>query len=262
MSNVDLFLYLFSLLFGLCIGSFLNAVIYRLPRKIPFGASRSHCTNCNKLIYWYENLPVISYIFLRGKCSGCKTRISIMYPLIELTVGLFALFLTPKTLSAESLWNFFFFLSVFSCFLAIICIDLRFHIIPNVINIYLAILFLCAVVLKTSVMHWLGGMLLGALFPGAVAALFYYLKGVDGLGGGDIKLYGVLGIYLGPSGIMYNLTFSCFLGAFVGGILILLKVMDRRTRIPFGPFIVVVAFAQVFFPPQFDSFTQSLFSIH
>ncbi len=261
MIEESLFLVIFCFLFGLCIGSFLNAVIFRLPRKISLSASRSHCPRCNKLINWYENIPVISYLFLRGKCSNCKSSISIEYPIVEIVVGLFALSIAPREISADSLWKFFFFLSVFSSFLAIVIIDLRFHIIPNVINIYLGVLFLCAVVFKTSAVHWLGGMAIGSLFPASVAAMFYYLKGVEGLGGGDIKLWGVLGIYLGPSEIMYNISFSCFLGALVGGILILTKVIDKRTRIPFGPFIVLVAFAQVFLPSYFNSFTRALFTL-
>ncbi len=249
-----------SFLFAACIGSFLNAVIYRLPRGISLSASRSHCPGCNKLIYWYENIPIVSYLFLRGKCSSCSMKISWSYPLVELVVALVGLFLTPQSLTPDSLWDYFFFLSVFSTFLAIILIDLKFYIIPNVLNIYLLILFLCRVSLTMPWTHWLLGGVLGVIVPAIPALAFYYFKGVEGLGGGDIKLYGVLGVFLGPIGVMHNIFLSCFLGSLLGGSLILLKVIDRRTRIPFGPFIVIVGGLQIFFPSEFSQIMNSLFS--
>lgn len=254
------FLPTMSFLFAACIGSFLNAVIYRLPRRISLSASRSHCPGCDKLIYWYENIPIISFLFLRGRCSQCKMKISPQYPLVELVVAVVGLLLTPKVISPEALWDYFFFLSVFATFLAIILIDLKFYIIPNVLNIYLLVLFLCRVALTTPIEHWLLGGVLGVVVPAIPALAFYYLKGIEGLGGGDIKLYGVLGVYLGPIGVMHNLFMSCFLGSLLGGGLMLLKVIDRRTRIPFGPFIVFVGFTQVFFPAEFTNLMTSLFS--
>lgn len=239
---------IFSACFGLCIGSFLNAVIYRLPRKVSLAASRSHCPSCNKLIYWYENIPVFSYLFLRGRCSECQAKISIQYPLVELAIGIFALFITPDRLNAFTVWNYYFYLTTFATFVAIILIDLKHHLIPNQLNLYLLVLFLCASATTRPWMFWVIGGAIGALIPLAVTYAYYLMRGQIGLGGGDIKLWGVLGIFLGPMGVSYNIFLSCFLGSLVGGTLILTKVLDRKTPIPFGPFIVIVAFFQIFFP--------------
>jgi prepilin signal peptidase PulO-like enzyme (type II secretory pathway) len=247
-------LLLFSFLFGLCIGSFLNAVIYRLPRKISLSKSRSHCPGCNKLIFWYENIPLLSYLFLRGKCSKCDFKIPFQYPLIELIVGIFALFITPNSLELNNLWSYFFYVSIFSSFLSIVLIDLRHKLIPNSINIYLSLMFFSAVVYTKGPFYWATGAAIGVLFPLGVTYGFYLIKGQVGLGGGDIKLFGALGLYLGPIGIIHNIFLSCFVGAIIGASLILLKVVDRKTPIPFGPFIILVASVQIFLPEYFARF--------
>lgn len=249
----------FSFVFGLCIGSFLNAVIYRLPREISLSASRSHCPSCDKLIYWYENIPLFSWLFLRGKCSGCSAKISIQYPLVELTVGVFALVMTPKSIDGFNLYYYFFNVSVFATFVAMFLIDLRHKLLPNVLNIYLAIILFSRVVMNMAYPHWLFGAMIGVFAPLSITYLFYLLKGQVGLGGGDIKLWGALGLYLGPIGIVHNMTLSCFLGALVGGGLIVAKVIDRNTPVPFGPFIIVVSFIQIYFPEYFRRFIENIF---
>ena len=238
-------------IFGLLIGSFLNAVIYRLPRKISIVFPRSRCTNCNKLIYWYENIPVFSWLFLRGKCSGCGTRIHFKYPLIELFTGFGAsfLFTLPIVNTNLSLWAFYF--AILCVFIVVFVIDLEHKLIPDPLNILLALLFLSFSVLKRDLVFWLSGGLIGFLFPLFITWAFYKLKGQIGLGGGDIKLYGALGLILGPLEITRTIFFSCFLGAIVGGSLILIRVLDRNTPIPFGPFIILTAIVQLYFPDFF-----------
>ncbi len=239
-------LLIFSGLFGLLIGSFLNALIYRLPRGINIAFPRSSCTNCQKIITWYENIPVISFLFLRGKCSQCETKISWQYPIVELICGAFALIIAPQDLEPSSLLNFVFFLSVFAAFLVHFVVDLKHQILPDSVNVYLALLFFVVSFMTTSWTHWLIGGALGIGFPLIVSWAFYLLKGQVGLGGGDIKLYGALGLYLGPIGIMQNIFLSCFLGALVGIVLIASKVIKRDNPIPFGPFILIVGAAQIF----------------
>jgi leader peptidase (prepilin peptidase)/N-methyltransferase len=241
------------MVFGICIGSFLNALIYRLPRKITIFSkrSRSQCPKCGNQLTWFENIPVLSYVLLLGRCRKCKSLISPRYPVIELGVGLFAFFITPAYLSPAKLVNYFFFLSVFCSLIAIFAIDMKFKIIPNELNIYLGLTFLFIVSFSRPLSFWLVGGLIGFIFPLIVTYGFFLLKGQVGLGGGDIKLYGVLGLYLGPVGIVQNIFMSCFLGAIVGGFLILIRVVDRKTPIPFGPFIVLVAGSQIFIPDYF-----------
>jgi len=237
--------------FALLVGSFLNALIYRLPRDINIAFPRSSCTFCKKIIPWYENVPIASFLFLKGKCSFCKNKISWSYPFIEFVTALFAFFIAPKNAEPESLMSFFFFFSVFCVFLTQFLIDLKHRILPDSLNLYLAILFFLFSFFNYSWIHWALGGALGLGFPLLVSWVFYLIKGQIGLGGGDIKLYGALGIYLGPVGIMQNIFLCCFLGAFVGIVLIVLKFMKKDNPIPFGPFIIAVGAFQIFLEPLF-----------
>lgn len=239
-------LIIFFTVFGLLVGSFLNALIYRLPRQINIAFPRSSCTNCQKVIFWYENIPVFSYLFLKGHCSGCKTKISWQYPAVEILSAIMAFLFAPKDLEPSSLLNFFFYFTVFSAFLVHFIVDLKHQILPDSINIYLGVLFLFISAFTTPLSHWLLGAALGFGFPLIVSWIFYKLRGQIGLGGGDIKLYGVLGLYLGPIGIMQNIFLSCFLGALVGLMLMSLKIIRKENPIPFGPFIIVIGAVQIF----------------
>ncbi len=249
-----IYLQMYSMVFGLCCGSFLNALIYRMPRQITIfsSRSRSQCTKCGNQLRWFDNIPLFSYIFLLGRCRNCKSFISFRYPLVELVIGCFAFIITPHNLSLERLGLYFFYLSSFSSLVAIFLIDLDFKIIPNELNLYLGMNFLLLVVFNKPYTHWLVGAMIGFLFPLAITYGFYLLKGQVGLGGGDIKLYGVLGLFLGPVGIIHNIFLSCFLGAIVGALLILFKVVKRKTPIPFGPFIVTIAVVQLYLPDVFS----------
>ncbi len=241
------FLKIFVFTFGAIIGSFLNALIYRIPREINIAVPRSSCPNCKKLIYWYENIPILSFIILRGKCSGCSNKISVRYPLIELTVGLFSLISFPANLDLHYLILFLVQISVFSAFVVHFFIDLDFQILPDSINAYLAIIFLIWGLVDKGLAYSISGGLIGFIFPYLVSYAFLKIRNVEGLGGGDIKLWGALGLYLGPVGIAYNIFLSCFLGSIVAISLILLKKMSKDTPLPFGPFILIVAVIQIFF---------------
>jgi leader peptidase (prepilin peptidase)/N-methyltransferase len=242
----------FSAAFGLLVGSFLNALIYRLPREINIALPRSHCPECKKLIYWYENIPVLSFLFLRGKCSGCGATISWQYPLVELFTGIVAAIIAPTYFSASALFSFLFLFGVFCAFLVHFIVDLKHQILPDSINIYLACLFFMVSLVNRHWSYWLAGAAIGIGFPYIVSWIFYKLRGQIGLGGGDIKLYGALGLYLGPLGIIQNIFLSCFLGAVVGVALMMAKVLKRENPIPFGPFIIVVGFVQIFFEKWFE----------
>lgn len=239
---------LFLTVFGLLVGSFLNALIYRLPREINIAYPRSSCPNCNKVITWYENIPVLSYLFLRGKCSGCGTKISMQYPLVEIITALVAFLLAPQNPDPQSLSQFFFSFSIFCVFLVHFIVDLKHQVLPDSLNLYLALLFLVVGILNANWINMALGGAIGLGFPLLVSWIFYQLRGEIGLGGGDIKLYGALGLYLGPVLIMQNLFLSCFLGAIVGISLISLKLIKRENPIPFGPFILIVASVQILTP--------------
>lgn len=240
-------------IFGTLIGSFLNVVIYRIPQKISVVTPRSKCPKCNTVIKWYENIPIFSYIFLlRGKCSNCRIKISPRYPMIEFIVGLIAVNLFPYELNAENLWDFSYFFSVACILLAHLIIDLEHQILPDKINIYFLAITLPYVFLNFHLYHWLIGGSIGFFIPLIVTWAFYKLRGQIGLGGGDIKLFGILGLILGPLGIVHNIFMSCALGAVVGILLIALKKMNKDTPLAFGPYIIIVAAMQIFYPKIFD----------
>ena len=234
--------------FGAIWGSFLNVLIYRLPRNKNVVFPRSQCPSCECGIKWYENVPIISFIFLRGRCSNCQKKIPLQYPIVELLAGLMALWLGPTVISLNSISIFLFFFSVFCVFLVHFFIDLEHKILLNSLNIYLAIVFLSFSIIFRPWTFWLSGALLGAGLPLLVTWLFYLLRGQVGLGGGDIKLYGALGLFLGPEKIIYTISASCLLGSVVGLTLVASKKMNINKAIPFGPFILIVATIQIFFP--------------
>ncbi|MAZ48779.1 MAG: prepilin peptidase [Halobacteriovoraceae bacterium] len=230
------------------VGSFLNVVIYRLPRNESVITPRSKCPQCSSMVKWYQNIPIISFLILKGKCANCDFKIPWRYPLTELTVALFSLLLMPVDLSPQALFNYAFFFSVACVFLAHLLIDLEHQLLPDKLNIYLLLVSIPYVVLHFPLMHWLLGALIGFFGPYGVTALFYKLRGVVGLGGGDIKLFGILGFILGPLGIINNIFMSCMIGSIIGVILIALKKLDRNAPFAFGPFIILAATLQIFFP--------------
>lgn len=245
-------LYFLIFMIGASFGSFLNVVIYRVPLGKSVVKPRSQCPNCEKSIYWYENIPIISWILLRAKCSNCKIKISIEYPLIELICGIATVFFFRNIFSIDQFHFAFFKTTIFYIFIAHFVIDLRHKLLPDSLNIYLGLLLLAYAFVQFNYIHIGLGFLFGGGFPFLITWIFYKLRGQIGLGGGDIKLYAVLGLYLGPLDIMLTIFLSCFLGAIVGVTLIIFKLLDKKNPIPFGPFILIVASIQIFFPELFN----------
>ena len=252
------FLSIYFFIFGLLIGSFMNVVILRLPVKKDLVKARSACPKCGTQLKWYHNIPLFSYLFLRGKCAFCGTRISWRYPLIELLVGLIAFWLMPEVLNAETIANFLFYFSIACIFICHFVIDLEHHLLLDSLNLYLLAIFLSFSVIYFSWEYYVIGGAIGFGAPLAVTWVFYKLRGQVGLGGGDIKLYGVLGIFLGPMGVIFTIFLSCFVGAIFGGILIGLNKMTKDKPMAFGPSILLVAAFQIFFP-HYASIVQSWF---
>lgn len=239
---------IFFVCFGMLIGSFLNVVIYRLPRELSVVAPRSSCPKCSHMITWYENIPVVSYLFLQGKCKKCSIKISKKYPLIEILIGCIAYLLTPKSLTIESLVHFSFYFSLCCVFICHFFIDIEHHILPDKLNIYLLFITLPYVFINFPLGRWLLGGLVGFGGPFVVTYLFYKLRGQIGLGGGDIKLFGILGLLLGPVDILKTVFFSCLLGSIIGVALIASKQMKKDSPLAFGPYILIAASLQIFFP--------------
>ncbi|MFA5582696.1 MAG: prepilin peptidase [Bacteriovoracaceae bacterium] len=248
---MEQFYSVFIFIFGLLVGSFLNVVILRLPLKKDLVFDRSHCPQCNTQLKWYHNIPVVSFLFLRGKCAFCGIRISWRYPLVELLTGLVAFWLFPSVVTLQSLGMFSFYFLMACLFICHFFIDLDHHLLLDSLNLYLGVSIFSFAVLQFHWSYWLIGGLLGFLGTLSVTWLFYKIRGQIGLGGGDIKLFGILGMYLGPTGIMMNIFLSCFLGATVGLIFIAFGKMTKDKPLAFGPAIILVAAFQIYFPDQY-----------
>lgn len=239
---------IYSFIFGALIGSFLNVIIIRLPEKKDLVLARSGCRNCGTQLSWYHNIPILSFVFLKGRCAFCQSRISWRYPLIEILTGLIALWLLPTELNFYSIAVFLFQFIVACIFISHFFIDLDHHLLLDSLNLYLLATILAYSLFHYHWLHSLMGGILGFGAPLLVTWIFYKLRGQVGLGGGDIKLYGILGILLGPMGIVFTIFLSCFVGALIGLTLIALGKSSREKPMAFGPSILLVAAFQIYFP--------------
>ena len=237
-------------LFGLCIGSFLNVCIYRIPQSKSILYPGSMCVSCGAPVRFYDNIPVLSYIILGGKCRNCKAPFSFRYPMVELLTGLMALAVVMKYgISFESLIYF-----VFICSLLVITfIDIDHQIIPDVISLPgIPIYFLAAFALPTtSYADTLINSVLGILIGGGtlfmVGWLYMLATKKEGMGGGDIKLLAMIGALIGWKGILFTIIISSFVGTIVGVIVMMRTQKDMKLAIPFGPFLSIGAISYIFF---------------
>ncbi|MDY0361848.1 MAG: prepilin peptidase [Desulforegulaceae bacterium] len=235
-----------SFIFGSCIGSFLNVCILRIPNDISIAFPPSACTKCNEPIKWYDNIPVLSYIFLMGKCRNCKTKISIQYPLVELFTGFMAFY----TVLSFSLTIKTVFVFIFACVLIVISvIDLHHQIIPDIISLPgIPVFFVLAIILKEiNFLDLVLGILLGGGILYLIAFLYYFFTKKEGMGGGDIKLLAMIGAFIGYKGIFFTIFFSSVLGTIIGIILIIIKGRNMKYALPFGPFLSLGALIYIYF---------------
>jgi prepilin signal peptidase PulO-like enzyme (type II secretory pathway) len=239
-------------IFGTLVGSFLNVVILRLPLQKDLVVTRSACPVCGTQLKWYHNIPILSFAFLKGKCGFCGTRISWRYPLVEIFTGLVAFWLMPNAFDLQSVGFFAFYFSIAAVFICHFLIDIDHQLLLDSLNIYLVAIILPFSLVMHQWQYWVFGGVIGFGFPLLVTWLFYKLRGQVGLGGGDIKLFGILGLLLGPTGIIFTIFMSCFIGAIIGLTLLATKQITKDRPIPFGPAIILVASVQIFFPSVFS----------
>jgi leader peptidase (prepilin peptidase) / N-methyltransferase len=234
-------------IFGLCIGSFLNVCIYRLPSSMSIvNPSRSICPHCNSTISFYDNIPVFSYLWLKGRCRHCQAPISLRYPLVELMTGIIAVdvfFMFGPTLAGAIYFIFI------SSLLVITFIDIDHKIIPDVISlpgipIGLAASFvLPAMTFKAALL----GMLAGGGSLWIIAWTYSLITRKEGMGGGDIKLLAMIGAFIGWKGVVFTIFAASVAGTFLGMIVMLVKGKDLKYAIPFGPFLSIGAMSYLFF---------------
>lgn len=224
-----------AVIFGLVIGSFLNVCIYRIPRGMSVVAPPSHCTGCDKRLSVLDLVPVISYLILQGKCRQCGAKISPRYPLVELFCGAgFLLLYINFGLTVEFLAGLVLFSGLVVCSL----IDLDHRIIPDGVNLTLGLIAI-PLLLVQSTQVLLNGVF-GALV-GFGLLLLIAVASKGGMGGGDIKLAAVLGLYLGWPNIILALFIAFILGSVVGLIWVWVKQKTLKEALPFGPFLSIAA---------------------
>lgn len=237
---------LFAFFLGAIIGSFLNVCIYRLPKRESILSPPSHCPHCGAPIRFYDNIPLVSYLVLRGKCRQCKAHISPRYPVVEATSGLLALALF---LRYGPTITFVLLLAFTGALIVITFIDLDHQIIPDSISIP-GIFVGVGASFFLSLSTWLEslfGILVGGGFLFVVAVGYKWITGREGMGGGDVKLLAMLGAWLGWKAIPFILFSSSLIGVFVGVGIGLLQRTGFRSRIPFGPFLALSAIIYLFF---------------
>ena len=226
--------------FGLLFGSFLNVVIYRMPRNQSVVGGRSLCPHCKTTIRWFDNIPVVSWIVLRGKCRACGWKIPFRYPLVELLTGISAAgAVWASGFTVTALWVFAF----LAILIAITFIDWEHQIIPDPLSIGGTLLgwIGAAVCLDITLVQSIVGSVVGAGLILAIALLYKAARKVDGMGGGDVKLMAMIGAFLGWQMVFAVLFLAAFAGSVYGVILLRRRGGDGKTAVAFGSFLAPAA---------------------
>lgn len=241
---------IYTFIVGTLIGSFLNVVVYRLPREESISFPPSHCPSCGKRLPFYDLVPIFSYLGLRGKCRSCGSAISIRYPMVEAVTGILFLF-TVHTFGVrlETLQ----YLMIIGLLIPIFLIDYEHYIIPDGLNlgIFLVALLMVLVQIFMGNLQWneLLYRSLGLLLGGGFFLLIAMVT--DGaMGGGDIKIMAALGFLFGVKETLLLMFLSFVIGGALSVILLMLKVKKRKDPIPFGPFICIAAVMTIFWGNQ------------
>jgi len=235
-----------SIIFGALVGSFLNVCIFRLPNGESIIWPGSHCPHCKKPIQFYDNIPLISYILLRGKCRYCKGSISLQYPLVE---GITALSSLSLFLKFGASLSYFIYFTFVAALIVITVIDLHHQIIPDVISLPgIAVgLLLSLISPYITFFNSLAGILIGGGSLFAVATLYQWFFKREGMGGGDVKLLAMIGAFLGWKAVILTILLSSLIGSVAGIIIMVLKGKDFKYAIPFGPFLSLGAVIALFY---------------
>lgn len=239
-------------LFGVCVGSFLNVCIVRLPLNQSVVRPRSRCPNCTTPIAWYDNLPVVSFLLLRGRCRHCHRPIAWRYPVVELLTA--SLSVATYAYFHDPLAYLLYFCGLVAPLIVVTFIDLEYQIIPDLISLPgIAIGFVVRAILAPpgafggEILDAAIGMVTGGGVLWLVATVYERLKRHEGLGGGDVKLAAMLGAFLGWRALCFILLVGSLLGSIVGVTIILILRKGLKYAIPFGPFLSVAALIYLYF---------------
>jgi leader peptidase (prepilin peptidase)/N-methyltransferase len=247
MSRVGVLVLVLAGVFGAVVGSFLNVCILRIPRRESVVHPGSRCPQCGRALAWYENVPILSWMALRARCAGCGGPISAMYPVVEgataaVFVGAVLVFGVGALLVVRL---------AFACAMIVLAVtDLRERILPNAIT-YPGIVvgLLCSLVLPPGFTSAVIGAAAGAAVPWVIGEAFYRLRGIEGLGMGDVKMLAMIGAFLGWQMALITLFAASVLGVLVGLPLTMIK-RNRYYEIPLGTFLAAGGLAAAFVGPR------------
>jgi leader peptidase (prepilin peptidase) / N-methyltransferase len=242
---ISLFYGILIFLLGACLGSFANVIIYRMPKGESVVKPRSRCNHCGTQIQWKHNIPILSWILLRGKCAYCGAQFSARYPLVELVMALS--FLTTFIFVGFQ-WVLFEYLLLFFGLIVVSVIDLDHMILPDEFTLSGIVIGLIGAVLnpERQFIDSLFGVLLGGGFLWTLAALYQKFRGEEGMGGGDIKLIAWLGAVLGWKAVPFIILSSSVIGSIAGLVLVAIQRKGLKTAIPFGPYLALGGALYVF----------------
>ena len=245
-------MYILSAVYGLCVGSFLNVVIYRLPRGMNLAKPGSHCTSCGYELRWYDNIPVLSYVLLLGKCRSCKSPISAQYPVVELLTGALTLLFVWRM--GMSVWTAVTVAAVYAL-IVLSVIDFHFMIIPDRCSLGLIVLGLAFAWTNPNFngVWWqkelasLLGAGVGLFGVLAIAFIGTWIFKKEAMGGGDVKLMGGIGALIGWEGVITTIVFASFFGLVYAVFLMIFQGKKGGDAIPFGPFLSLGALINLFY---------------
>lgn len=241
-------------LVGLCWGSFLNMVAHRLLHG-DFERLRSFCPSCKKNLAWYDLIPLFSFLLLGARCRQCSKPISYLYPLIEVMAAILALLIWQQSTALlyptayHRVAHIFCYGMFASGLLVALRTDLEEMVIPRMVSIILLPLGLLNAmlgILPISLMMSLAGCLFGYGFLWGLNKVYMYLRGVQGIGEGDMDVLSVIGAFLGPIGLLEALNFASLSGIIVGLLYLIMTKQGGQTRIPFAPFLAIGAFVALY----------------
>ena len=242
---------------GLMVGSFLNVLAHRLPRGESTVSPGSHCPSCGASIAPLDNIPLISWILLRGRCRACRAPISIRYPMIELANGVLWFFQAWRAQSWLELVSGTFFCS--AC-LVLLVIDAEFQLLPDKITLTGIAVGLLLSIPQRRLASSLAGAAIGAGGLFLLAFLYQRFSGREGMGLGDVKMLGMIGAFLGPVGLAVTVLLASLAGSLVGIVLMMTRGGSRQTRLPFGVFLSIGAVVTLFWGDRLVGAYRSLFT--
>jgi leader peptidase (prepilin peptidase)/N-methyltransferase len=246
-------------LLGLAVGSFLNVCIHRLPERTSVVSPGSRCPGCGYELRWYDNIPVVSYALLGGRCRSCRSRISIRYPIIEIIT--MAVFLAhyrvigPDIILVPRLF--------FACLLIVLfAIDLEHHLLPNAITlpgIVVGLLF--SLLLPPGIISAVIGTLIGGGSLWLIGEAYYRYSGQEGMGGGDVKMLAMIGAFLGWKLAIVTLVFSSIAGALIGMLVLAIRRGGLKYALPYGTFLALGALVASLYGDQIVEWYVGLYRI-